>query len=112
MRSIALGLMFGALSLGGVAAAQGSPRTPPPAAGQAAPSGCPCMHGGAMMGGGPMMGQANVTVENTSGGAVLRFTAKDPSQVQSVQQRAQRMASCMGGAAPSAEPGSRATPPK
>jgi hypothetical protein len=64
-----------------------------------------------MMGGGPMMGQANVTVENTSGGAVIRFTARDPSQVQNIQQRAQMMASCMGGAA-SAQPGSRTTPPK
>ncbi len=112
MRSIALGLMFGALSLGGVAAAQGSPRTPPPAAGQAAPSGCPCMHGGAMMGGGPMMGQANVTVENTSSGAVVRFTAKDPAQVQRIQQHAQMMASCMGGAASSTQPSSRGAPPK
>jgi hypothetical protein len=69
------------------------------------------MQGGGMMGGGPMMGQANVTVENTSGGAVIRFTARDPSQVQSIQQSAQMMASCMGGAA-SAQPGSRTTPPK
>lgn len=111
MRSVSVGVIVGALSLGGVAFAQGSPKTPP-AAGQAASPGCPCMQGGGMMGGGPMMGQANVTVENTSSGAVVRFTAKDPSQVQRIQQHAQTMASCMGSAAPSTPPGPRATPPK
>jgi hypothetical protein len=100
MRSVALGLMLGTLSLGGVAFAQGSTKAPPPA--PAAAPGCPCMQGGGMAGG-PMMGQANVTVENTSSGAVVRFSAKDPAQVQRIQQHAQMMASCMG---------SRATPPK
>jgi hypothetical protein len=111
MRSIASALMAGALSLGSMAWAQGEPRNPPPATSLPA-AGCPCMQGGRMMGGGPMMGQANVTVENTSGGAIIRLTTRDPSRVQGIQRRAQMMASCMGGAAPSAQPGSQATPPK
>ncbi len=104
--------MLGALSLGGVALAQGSAKTPSSSAGgQAAAPACPCMQGGGMAGAGPMMGQANVTVENTSSGAVVRLTAKDPSQVQHIQQHAQMMASCMGNAASSTQPGAR-TPQK
>ena len=111
MRKVALAMMLGVLSLGGVAAAQGAPAPP---AGQTAAPMCPCMGGGGRMaGGGPMMNQANVTAENTSGGAVLRFTARDPSQVQTIQQRAQMMASCMGGsAAPSTTSPPRPMPPK
>jgi len=110
---VVLGLMLGALSFGGVAFAEGSPKAPPATAGQAAPASCPCMQGAGMTGGGgPMMGQANVSVENTSSGAVVRFTAKDPAQVQRIQQHAQMMASCMGTAPASTSPGARSTPPK
>jgi hypothetical protein len=39
---------------------------------------------------------ADVSVEQTADGAVLRLTAKDPSQVEQVQRMAQRMGSCTG----------------
>jgi hypothetical protein len=44
---------------------------------------------------------ANVTVEETDDGAIIRLRAKDPSQVAAVQPHAQAMSSCMGGAPPS-----------
>ncbi|ATB35187.1 hypothetical protein CYFUS_000599 [Cystobacter fuscus] len=40
---------------------------------------------------------ANVSVEQTSDGAVVRLTAKDPNQVEQVQQMARRMENCMAG---------------
>lgn len=45
----------------------------------------------------PMAGMADVKVEQTPTGAILRLTAKSPDQVAEVQQHAQMMASCMGG---------------
>ncbi|OJH35229.1 hypothetical protein BON30_39950 [Cystobacter ferrugineus] len=39
---------------------------------------------------------ANVSVEQTSDGAVVRLTAKDPSQVEQVQRMAQMMGNCTG----------------
>ncbi|QRK14249.1 hypothetical protein JQX13_52610 [Archangium violaceum] len=64
------------------------------------------MMGGMMMGegmGGSGMGcqhmgqMADVQVEQTQDGAILRLTTKDPSKVAQVQQHAQMMANCMGG---------------
>ncbi|WP_395853725.1 hypothetical protein [Cystobacter fuscus] len=40
---------------------------------------------------------ANVSVEQTSDGAVVRLTAKDPSQVEQVQRMAQMMGNCGAG---------------
>jgi hypothetical protein len=45
----------------------------------------------------PMAGMADVKVEQTPTGAILRFTAKSPDQVSKVQQHARMMESCMGG---------------
>lgn len=63
------------------------------------------MGGGGMMGGEggrggmscPMRGMAEVDVEQTPTGAVLRLTAKDPSQTAQVQRMAQMMERCMEG---------------
>ncbi|MGC4117453.1 MAG: hypothetical protein QM765_23410 [Myxococcales bacterium] len=42
------------------------------------------------------MGQmANVTVQDTPQGAIVRFDAKNPSQVNSIRGMAQQMSSCM-----------------
>ena len=62
------------------------------------------MHG--MMGCGQMSGQANVSVENTNEGAIIRLTAKDASQVQRVQQMARMMGNCCtnAGSPPSGPP--------
>jgi hypothetical protein len=58
------------------------------------------MHG-MMMGDGmscsEMMGHADVKVENTSSGAVIRLTAKNKDQVKHVQHMAQMMKRCMSG---------------
>ncbi len=66
---------------------------------------CPMMGEGGMMHGGgmhgqagmscPMSGMADVAVEQTPSGAVLRFTAKDPAKVADVQRMAQMMERCM-----------------
>jgi hypothetical protein len=49
---------------------------------------------------------ANISVENTPLGAIVRFDAKDPSQRDSVRQMAQQMSQCMGAsAAPPPAPG-------
>lgn len=45
---------------------------------------------------GGMMGQANIRVEKTRDGAVIRMSAKDPKDVAAVQEHAERMSSCMG----------------
>ncbi len=107
------------LAVGGTALAQGgSPN-------QAQPPSCPCpghkaqgMGAGAGAGMGaagaspgstPMMPgggcgamaqmhlsrMANVTVQDTPQGAIVRFDAKDPSQVAAIQGMAQQMSSCM-----------------
>jgi TusA-related sulfurtransferase len=39
---------------------------------------------------------ADVSVEQTADGAVLRLTAKDPNQVEQVQRMAQMMGNCTG----------------
>ncbi len=70
---------------------------------------CPCMGGGTGgMGSGMMCGQmgqmANVAVENTSNGAVVRFSSKDPDRVEAVRQMAQRMGNCMSGSMMSPPP--------
>ncbi len=112
IRRAALGALA-ALALASAPALGAQPSAPvnPP------PGGCPCgMAGpgmqGSMGGGGMMrgmcvqMGQmANVSVENTPSGAIVRFDAKDPSQLNSVRQMAQRMSQCMG-AVPSSPPAS------
>jgi hypothetical protein len=97
LRRWVLSTVIGLGALGGVAAAQAPP--------------CQC---GPMMGGGGPRGAgmgpgcgamirrtANVTVEETDDGAIIRLRAKDPSQVAAVQRHAQAMSSCMGGAPPS-----------
>ncbi len=105
-------LAAAALAVGGVAFAQpfGTQPSSPPQGSQQ----CPCMGGsGGMMGGmggGMMQGQgqgmmggcpshrlsqiANMQVEQTNQGAVVRFTAKDPSQVNEVHSLAQSLGSC------------------
>ena len=47
-----------------------------------------------------MASQANVTVQNTPDGSIIRLTAKDKSQVAAAQQDAQMLSRCMGGSAP------------
>lgn len=104
---VAAGLLAGPLTL-----AQGTPQSSAPAphakgTGSQQANSCPCgqMMGGGMMGQGmggagmgcPMRGMADVTVEQTPTGAILRLTAKSPDQVAKVQQHAQMMKSCMGG---------------
>lgn len=123
MKKLALGLASATALLLGSALAQpprpdgGTGKMPPPHAGgamaQGMPEECACMHGGMMqegMGhGGPMHGGmhagamkcpgmdaiGSVRAENTSTGAVLRFTAKSPAQAAEVQQHVQMMARCM-----------------
>ena len=59
------------------------------------------MGGSSMMGSegmcGQMGGMADVKVEQTRDGAVLRLTARSPENVQQVQQHAQMMQRCMSG---------------
>jgi hypothetical protein len=50
---------------------------------------------------------ADVKIENTKNGAVIRMNAKNAAQVAQIQQMAQRMTQCMG----SAEDGAPKTPP-
>jgi hypothetical protein len=52
--------------------------------------------GGGSGGNCPMSDIADVSVEQTADGAVLRLTAKDPNQVQQVQRMAQMMGNCTG----------------
>lgn len=55
---------------------------------------------GGMMGGmscSQMMGDADVTVQNTKDGATMKMRAKSKDQVQRVQQMARMMKSCMSG---------------
>jgi hypothetical protein len=59
----------------------------------------------------PMKEMANITVEQTPTGAVMRFTAKDPSQVAQVQRMAQMMEHCMG-AEQRGPPAQQAPPPR
>ncbi|RKG85513.1 hypothetical protein D7W82_19325 [Corallococcus sp. CA049B] len=102
---ITTGLLFGPL-----AGAQGNRQTPAPERETNTPaqqqSSCPCgMMGGGTMGHGmggagmhcPMRGMADVQVEETRTGAILRLTAKDPSQVSEVQRMAEGMQRCMSG---------------
>lgn len=53
---------------------------------------------------GPMRAMADVKVEQTPQGAVLRLTAKDAAQVAQVQEHARMMERCMGGGAAGAQP--------
>lgn len=109
VRRLALGVLAAlALASGPALGAQPSAQTNPP------PGGCPCGMGSPGAQGGGMgygrgmmhgmcgqMGQmANITVENTPGGAAVRFDAKDPSQRDSVRQMAQRMSQCMSAQTP------------
>ncbi|GMU06569.1 hypothetical protein ASNO1_28220 [Corallococcus caeni] len=63
------------------------------------------MMGSGMMGHGmggagmncPMRGMADVKVEQTPTGALLRLTAKNPGQVEEVQRMAEGMQRCMSG---------------
>ncbi|TNV59018.1 hypothetical protein FH620_27160 [Corallococcus exiguus] len=45
----------------------------------------------------PMHGMADVKVEQTRTGALLRLTAKNPGQVEEVQRMAEGMQRCMSG---------------
>ena len=47
---------------------------------------------------------ANVTVQDTPQGAIVRFDAKDPAQVSNIRGMAQRMSSCMNPETPPACP--------
>ncbi|WP_375754370.1 hypothetical protein [Corallococcus exercitus] len=105
MKKLGYSLLLGAgLLTGPLAAAQGTSAQKPATPSLATPSaqsqaGCPCwMMGGGMGGAGmsyPMHGMADVKVEQTPTGAVLRLTAKDPAKVSEVQRMAQRMEGCM-----------------
>ena len=58
------------------------------------------MMGGGMMSGmscSQMMGNADVTVQNTKDGAVIKMRAKSKDQVQRVQGMARMMKNCMSG---------------
>lgn len=127
MRKIGYSVIVGAgLLLSSLVAAQET-SSQGAASSQAAPSaqpqaGCCCgMMGGGMggmmgqdMGGAgmacPMHGMANVQVEQTPTGAVLRLTAKNPAQVSEVQRMAQMMENCMSGSGAQQSPPS-ARPP-
>ncbi|MBI3181578.1 MAG: hypothetical protein HYZ28_05505 [Myxococcales bacterium] len=90
------------------------PQAQPPMGGQML---CPCpmmgmqggMGGAGMMGGGMMAGQcpmaagAEVKVENTKEGAILRLNAKDPKDLQQVQSMAKMLGQCLGAQAPAAQ---------
>ncbi|WP_434345665.1 hypothetical protein ACN6A1_27330 [Myxococcus virescens] len=107
---ITTGMLFGPL-----AGAQGTSQAPKAErqtdASAQQQSGCPCeMMGGGMMGGGmmgqgmggagmncSMRGRADVKVEQTPTGAILRLTAKNAGQVEEVQRMAQGMQRCMSG---------------
>jgi hypothetical protein len=97
---ITTGLLFGTIT-----GAQGTSQTPDMARQTNAPaqpqSGCSCgMMGHGMGGAGmhcPMHGMADVKVEETPTGAVLRLTAKNPGQVSEVQRMAEGMQRCMSG---------------
>ncbi|HEY3444723.1 MAG TPA: hypothetical protein VGK67_00100 [Myxococcales bacterium] len=65
------------------------------------------MHGGGMCGHMAqlqMSQMANVTVQDTPQGAIVRFDAKNPSQVNDIRGMAQRMSSCMNTAAQAPTP--------
>jgi hypothetical protein len=103
---ISAGLLAAPLAL-----AQGGAQQPARGAqGRAQQEQCPCPmmeHGGGMGGAGmgcPMRGMADVQYEQTSDGAILRFTARDPAQTDEVQRMAQMMERCMGGGT-QAQPG-------
>jgi hypothetical protein len=51
---------------------------------------------------GQITGQADVTVEKTQDGAILRMKAKDPGQVAQVQEAAQKLQTCLS--SPAGEP--------
>ena len=54
---------------------------------------------------------ADVKIENTKSGAIIRMSAKKAEQVAQIQQMAQRMTQCMGNAEPAANsPAAPATP--
>jgi hypothetical protein len=55
-----------------------------------------------------MHGMADVKIENTKNGAIIHMNAKNATQVAQIQQMAQRMTQCMGGAEPAAP---KAAPP-
>ncbi|QAT84942.1 hypothetical protein EJ065_3380 [Corallococcus coralloides] len=97
---ITTGLLFGPL-----AGAQGTGQAPDPERQTNAPAqqqaSCPCgMMGHGMGGAGmscPMRGMADVKVEQTRTGALLRLDAKNPDQVSEVQRMAEKMQRCMSG---------------
>ena len=95
-----IAMVFGGLLLGGGLAGAQQPGGTAGQTGAPAAS-CPCgmMGKGARAGGacGQMRSQANVRVEKTANGAVIRMTAKSPQQVAAVQQHAEMMSTCMGG---------------
>lgn len=106
MRKLGYGLLITTgLLIGPLAGAQGTSQTPnterPTNAPAQQPSGCSCgMMGHATGGAGmhcPMHGMADVKVEDTPTGAILRLTAKNPNQVDEVQRMAQGMQRCMSG---------------
>jgi hypothetical protein len=58
-----------------------------------------------------MHAMADVKIENTKNGALIRMNAKRPEQVAQIQQIAQRMTQCMGNAGPATtQPAAPATP--
>jgi hypothetical protein len=62
------------------------------------------MHDGASCPMDGMRAMADVKIENTKNGAVIRMNAKKADQVAQIQQMAQRMTQCMGNAEPAAAP--------
>lgn len=105
---VAAGLLAGPLVLAQGTQQEPAPATQPGSTGSQQADSHPCepmmgqggMMGQGMGGGGmgcPMSGMADVTVEQTPTGAILRLTAKSPDQVAMVQQHARMMESCMRG---------------
>ncbi|HEX5748841.1 MAG TPA: hypothetical protein VFZ09_21550 [Archangium sp.] len=107
MRKLGYGLLITTgLLIGPLAGAQGTGQAPDPRTDAQQHPCCPHgMMGGGRMGPGmggagmscPLRAMADVKVEQTPTGAVLRFTAKDPAQVAEVQSMVQGMLHCMSG---------------
>lgn len=110
-RAFIIAGLFAALPAFGQGTEQPPATQPPQDTTSQQDAGCPCLmmgQGGGGMGYGrgmgmgsrgmgscPMANLAHVTVEETSEGAILQFTAKGPGDVAEVQRMARMMESCM-----------------
>lgn len=108
-RAFIIAGLFAALPAFGQGTDQPPSTQPPQDTASQQDAGCPCLmmgQGGGGMGYGrgmggqgmrgcPMADQAHVTLKETSEGAILQFTARDPGDVAEVQRMARMMESCM-----------------